>query len=266
MKLVVTGGSSGLGRALLDRLVDHQVWNLDVSQPEVILEHHHFVATDLSTESAIQKSASTLPSEIDGLINVAGIARAADPAVVVAVNFLGLRCITELLAKRLITGGRIVNVSSTAGSDWARKYEQLKPLLETESYEQGLEWCKENEKMISRDPYTFSKRLVTAYTKRLAYQGVHNGFTANCISPGPIETPLFADFESLMGKEQIEWAKSQTLRIAKPDDIAEVLGLLSTGDARWLNGVDVPVDGGYTSGMEAGWIDFSQSPVMKNKG
>jgi hypothetical protein len=31
---------------------------------------------------------------------------------------------------------------------------------------------------------------------------------------------------------------------------------------RWLNGVDLPVDKGYTAGLDAGWIDFRESPVM----
>ena len=88
------------------------------------------------------------------------------------------------------------------------------------------------------------------------------GFTINCVSPGPIETPLYPQFESLMGKAHSEWMKTQTGRIANADDIAEVVDLLQTGDCGWLNGVDIPVDGGYTAGLESGWVDFSQSPIM----
>ena len=36
-----------------------------------------------------------------------------------------------------------------------------------------------------------------------------------------------------------------------------------TGESGWLNGVDIPVDGGYTAGIESGWIDFNSSPLMQ---
>jgi len=31
----------------------------------------------------------------------------------------------------------------------------------------------------------------------------------------------------------------------------------------WLNGIDVPVDRGYTAGLDTGWIDFASSPIMR---
>jgi hypothetical protein len=31
---------------------------------------------------------------------------------------------------------------------------------------------------------------------------------------------------------------------------------------RWVNGVDLPVDDGYSAGIDTGWIDFQTSPVM----
>ena len=87
----------------------------------------------------------------------------------------------------------------------------------------------------------------------------------NCVSPGPVETPLYPQFEELMGKAQSDWTKEQTGRAATPDDIAEVIAMLLTQPCGWLNGVDIPVDGGYSAGIEAGWIDFASSPVMLHR-
>ena len=42
-----------------------------------------------------------------------------------------------------------------------------------------------------------------------------------------------------------------------------MIDLLLTGECRWLNGVDVPVDRGYSAGIESGWIDFAGSPLMQ---
>ena len=57
--------------------------------------------------------------------------------------------------------------------------------------------------------------------------------------------------------------EAQTGRIAEPADIAAVIDLLLTGECSWLNGVDVPVDGGYSAGIESGRIDCADSPLMR---
>ena len=166
---------------------------------------------------------------------------------------------------RLTPGGRIVNVSSVAGRDWQAKYERLQPLLNTTSFAEGLTWCRDHRDFIARDPYTFSKRLVTAHTLRAAQDGVHQDYTINCVSPGPIETPLYPQFESLMGEAQSEWMKAQAGRAASPNDIAEVVDMLLTAECGWLNGVDIPVDGGYSAGIDSGWVDFTASPIMQQR-
>ena len=263
MQIVVTGGASGLGEALVQRLAAHEVWILDRNTPEQLADNHHYLPLNLADADAIDGVVESLPASIDALANVAGIAAAPEPETVLAVNFLGLRHLSEKLSPRLVAGGRIVNVSSIAGRDWRAKYERLIPLLETTSFAEGMSWCVDNRDVLARDPYTLSKRLVTAHTLRAAQQGLADNYTVNCVSPGPIETPLYEQFESLMGKAQSDWSKAQTGRAATPGDIAEVVDLLLTGECGWLNGVDIPVDGGYTAGLDTGWVDFSQSPVMQ---
>lgn len=265
MNIVVTGGASGLGEALVKRLTGHDAWILDVKQPDALAERHQFIALDLSDPAAIDRALGDLPASVDGLANVAGIASASEPETVLAVNFLGLRQLSEGLIPRLTDGGRIINVSSVAGRDWQSRYERLEPLLGTTSFAEGLAWCREHRDQLARDPYTFSKRLVTALTLRMAQGGISGGYRVNCVSPGPIETPLLPQFESLMGKAQSDWMSAQTGRAASPEDIAEVVDLLLTGACGWLNGVDIPVDGGYTAGIDAAWIDFAESPLMRNR-
>ncbi|MCY4344149.1 MAG: coniferyl-alcohol dehydrogenase [Gammaproteobacteria bacterium] len=261
MRIIVTGGASGVGAALVERLAGHEVWILDVQSPNGLADAHRFIALDLADAQAIDRVVANLPDALDGLANVAGIAQAPQPQTVVAVNFLGLRHLTERLTPRLVPGGGVVNVSSVAGRDWQLRYERLLPLLETQSFAEGMNWCQEHPEGLSRDPYTFSKRLVTAYTLRAAQEAAAKGYRINCVSPGPVDTPLYPEFEAIMGKAQSDWARAQ-VGTAKPSDIAEVVALLLTGDCGWLNGVDIPVDGGYTAGLQSGWIDFAASPVM----
>jgi NAD(P)-dependent dehydrogenase (short-subunit alcohol dehydrogenase family) len=203
------------------------------------------------------------PATLDGLANVAGMARAGDPVRVVAVNFLGLREITRALTPRLAPGSGIVNVSSIAGRDWRARLDRLMPLLDTASMAQGLAWCQAQADTFARDPYSFSKRCVTAFSLREAREHVHQTTRILCVSPGGIDTPLSPQFEALMGSEQTAWSRGQIGRPAVPDEIAQVIETLLCQPCGWLNGVDIPVDRGYCAGLESGWIDFSQSPVMQ---
>ena len=138
MKIIVTGGASGVGAALVERLAEHEVWILDVQSPTGLADAHRFIPLDLSDAQAIDRVVADLPDALDGLANVAGIAQAPQPQTVVAVNFLGLRHLTESLLPRLVPGGRVVNVSSIAGRDWQSRVQWLLPLLETRSFAEGM--------------------------------------------------------------------------------------------------------------------------------
>ena len=212
---------------------------------------------------AAAAAVAAAPASLDGLANVAGMARAGDPVRVVAVNFLGLREITRALTPRLAPGSGIVNVSSIAGRDWRARLDRLMPLLDTASMAQGLAWCQAQADTFARDPYSFSKRCVTAFSLREAREHVHRTTRILCVSPGGIDTPLSPQFEALMGSEQTDWSRGQIGRPAVPDEIAQVIETLLCQPCGWLNGVDIPVDRGYCAGLESGWIDFSQSPVMQ---
>ena len=259
--LVITGGSSGVGYALVRRLVGagHQVINLDVNAPPSAVGA--FVHCDLAVESSITTALASIPDAIDGLVNVAGIARATDPTRVVAVNFLGLRLLTQELTNRLTQQGSIVSVSSIAGRDWKSRLDRIQPLLATHSMAEGLAWCEANREGFARDPYTFSKRCVTAFTLQEAQRHAGKSTRINCVSPGGIDTPLTPQFEALMGKAQSDWTNAQTGRAATPDEIAEAIEMLLFSP-RWVNGVDLPVDDGYSAGIDTGWIDFQTSPVL----
>ena len=208
MKLIVTGGASGLGEALVKRLRAHNVWILDRNEPIELSPGHQFIQVNLADQQSIDGVLELLPDSVDGLANVAGIAQSDDAELVVAVNFLAVRHLSTMIAPRLVQGGRIVNVSSTAGRDWQKRYDKLIPLLETDSYAAGLAWCRENIDVVARDPYTMSKRLATALTLRTAQDGIENGYTVNSVSPGPIATPLYPQFESL-------WALSKAIGLSR---------------------------------------------------
>ena len=77
----------------------------------------------------------------------------------------------------------------------------------------------------------------------------------NCVNPGSTETQLTPAFRELVGAELYDWGVAQIGRHGTPDDIAEVIEFLAIGQCRWLNGVELLVDGGYVAGTVGGWIN-----------
>lgn len=258
--IVVTGGATGMGAATVTRLVaaDCEVHVLDVNPSEAIEVRFH--RCDLGSPAAIDATVANLPAAIDGLINVAGIALAEPPEQTLAVNFLGLRHLTEACLPRIREGGSVVNVASTAGWDWRKREPVVRELLATPDFPAGLDWLRANEAEWIDNPYKFSKQCAAAYTYRAAGLALNGRVRVNCVNPGAVETQLTPAFRELVGPALYDWGVEQIGRQGSPDDVAEVIEFLSIGPCGWLNGVEIPVDGGYLAGLTGGWINPDESP------
>ena len=215
MKLVVTGGVSGLGAALIERLARHEVWILDRQEPDTLLDGHHYVSVDLADQQSMDGAMQLLPAAIDGLANVAGMARSSEPEVVVAVNFLALRYLSAELTPRLKERGRIVNVSSIAGRDWQAKYERLLPLLGTRFLRRpGSAWCADNHRALVRAGSRTRSRSVLSPRSRCASAQdgrAKKGYTSQLREPRPDRDPAVSAVRVADGEsEQSDWMMAQT--------------------------------------------------------
>ncbi len=261
--IILTGGSTGIGAAASSRLLSkgHQVTIFDVVEPTD--SKSHFVQCDMGETSSIENAVASINGPVDTLINVAGISNANPGEKIMRVNFLGLRHLTELLATRLVEGGSIVNVASSAGHDWRNRKDLINELLDSKDFESGLTWVLAHEREWIDNPYKFSKQCTAAYTYRAAGLAVKRRVRVNCVNPGSTGTQLTSDFRQLVGEEMYDWGVAQVGREGTPDDIAEVIEFLAVGDCRWLNGAELPVDGGHVAGLIGGWIDLEESPNAK---
>ena len=264
-RVLLTGASTGIGNAALQILVadGHEVTSLDVKDaPDGVARHLH---CDLSDPDAVDAAVRELEGPFDALLNVAGVAGSMGAELVLRVNVYGLRHLTEsLLAAGKVTapGGSIVNIASLAGMAWERHLDRIDALDAAGDFQAGIEVAQAYDRG-GQNAYVLSKEWVVAYTQRLAGRLVGDGIRVNSVSPGPVITPLFPYFEADAGPEQMAWLNEQVGRAAQPEDEAEVICWLAVGGSGWVNGVDLPVDGGLSAGLRVGWADAKSSPASK---
>ncbi|WP_328353154.1 coniferyl-alcohol dehydrogenase [Mycobacterium sp. NBC_00419] len=251
-RFVVTGAASGIGNAVAQRLLaaGAEVTSLDRNTPTAAVTRH--LEVDLANPRSIDAALEQLDGTYDGLLNVAGIPGTAPADLVIAVNTLAVRHLTEALFERLNPGGSVVIVSSTAGFGWPARLETIRDLLATDTFEEGAAWFKANPQQ--GNAYNFSKEATTVYTMTMGLAVVEMGLRINAVLPGPVETPILVDFEESMGKDNLDGVKELLGRHATPDDIASAVLFLASDEARWVNGHALIVDGGISGAVLSGVV------------
>lgn len=226
---VVIGGTSGIGRAIADRLLDSGfeivITGVSGKGGDGLKTGMRAVRLDVSDLGAIDAFFATL-ERADVLVNCAGTNRRRgqefDPTVfeyIVRVNLLGTMraCYAAYpLLKR--QGGSIVNIASmfsTFGSG-------------------------------SIPAYASSKAAVVALTKSLAIAWAADNIRVNAIAPGFIETKLTADVLEDGGRVAEIVGRTPMRRWGKPDDLSGTANFLCSADAAFITGATMTVDGGYS--------------------
>ena len=250
-RIVVVGAGSGIGAATaahFHSLGDH-VLAVDVRPNETPASQH--LTCDLRDAAGIEELLGQIGPGWDVLAHVAGVPGTAPAADVLKVNYLGMRLMTEGMLPLLHRGGSVVAVASTAALGWDQRLDTLAGLLDATDAEAVEAW------QARQDPdypvYSSSKQAVIAYTKRIAGPAwAKYGVRVNTVSPGPVETPILADFEQTMGRDVLDMVRSTVGRHGTVDDVVPVIAFLGSPEARWINGQDIHVDGGFIASMTAG--------------
>lgn len=96
--------------------------------------------------------------------------------------------------------------------------------------------------------YNASKGGVPMLTKALAVELAGANIRVNCVAPGPIATDFF-DYEAVTSDEGLAFMKQRLLvpRIGQPSDIASAISWLLSDEASFVDGIQLPVDGGWTT-------------------
>ncbi|MDQ1507553.1 MAG: hypothetical protein QOD57_5280 [Actinomycetota bacterium] len=239
--VVVTGAASGIGAATVARLTaaGRAVVGLD-RQPA---RGCPTVLCDLARPETIDAAVGELPAEIGGLANVAGLPGTFPAELVLRVNVLGLRHLTEAVLPRMVPGSAVVNVASVAAVRDPAPRERVAELLAAATFDAGLAWCLEHP-LDAPAAYRFSKQVLIEWTLQASAAWRRRGVRVLSVSPGVVDTPILPDFRASMGDAAIDAAAAEAGRLAEPDDIAPVIAWLLSPDAGWVNGIDLRVDGG----------------------
>jgi len=261
-RVIVSGCFSGMGQATARHLVGlgAEVHGLDYK--ECTLKLASFTNIDLRDPASIDHAVQKIGGKVDALFNCAGLPQTFPPLDVMKVNYLGTRHLTEAVVPLMSSNSAIASISSTAGMGWSMRVPLLRELLAIESPSESLAWCEAHLEDI-REGYAFSKELIIFWTMASSFKLINRGIRINCTLPGPTQTPMMAEFEAATSRDILEAALQPINRRSTPEEQAAALVFLNSSVASYLNGVALPVDGGFFAGLATGQID--PTFMMANK-
>lgn len=249
--VIITGAAGGQGAAetlvLLASGADVIATDLQVTAPDSLVSAAaslrgklHYKQLDVSSESGwadIAEFAASLGGGVQGLVNNAGIPfrgrigeiKLEDWNKVFAINttgpMLGIQAIEPLMGP----GSSIVNVGSAAALNAHHTA-----------------------------AYTSSKWALRGLTHATATEFGPRGIRTNIVHPGYIETPMMAAAPAIMTDAQL--ALTPLERTGQPEEVAAVVAFLISDASSYVNGAEIPIDGGFTSSAGVKYM----SDLIKN--
>ncbi len=235
---IVTGGSRGIGRAIVEILaasgmdvtftyLGNETAANDViaANPGAKIFAGKVDVRDAAACAALAEKVFERAGKIDLLVNNAGVIRDnpltafedADVKDVLDTNVTGTFNMTRAIAPFMVSKrrGKIINISSVSAEKGGR----------------------------GQTNYAASKGAINSFTKALAVELAPRNITVNAVAPGVIETEMSQTVRELAG-DQIN-ARILLKRIGKPADIAHAVWFLSSRFADYITGEILHVDGGF---------------------
>lgn len=243
---LVTGGGRGIGRAVAERLAREGARVVVAGRTEAELEEVAgslqgggvALRLDVGDRADVARALPLLREKVghvDILVNNAGVAESAAYHAtpdemwdrMLAVNVTGAFALCRALIPPMVERGygRVVNVASNAGLT---------------GYAYSTAYCA-------------SKHAMVGMTRAIALEIARSEVTINCVCPGWVETRMteetLARIEAKTGRPRAEAkrtleAMSPQRRLVQPEEVAAVVAMLVSPEARSVHGQAIPIDGG----------------------
>ncbi|MGC2655466.1 MAG: coniferyl-alcohol dehydrogenase [Mycobacterium sp.] len=260
-RVVVTGCTSGIGAQVARQLAEFgaHVVGLDQQPPGVDIGEFHGI--DLADPASIDRAAASVGGRVDSLFNIAGVSSGiGDPLLVVTVNFLGTRQLTEALIPKMGPGSSVVSVSSLAASGYRDHQEAVAGLLHTQTMRDGIEWCHRHPEALADGGYRLSKEAIILYTMKTTAALGARGIRINCTGPGVTETPILEQLRTRYGQQFLDDIPKPLGRVSHPSEQAAVLVFLNSRAASYITGQVIWVDGGNLAAAVADELGKGRAP------
>jgi len=238
---LVTGGSSGIGRAIALKLsqAGAKIAILDIKECEGLLDeigrdNAKFYKCDVTSAEEVRETVRRVYEDfgrIDIVVNAAGVIIRKDTVEtseeewdkVLNVNLKGPFLVSKYSIPLMRGGGSIVNIASGWG-------------------------LKGGPKAVA---YCASKGGLINMTRAMAIDHGKDGIRVNCVAPGDVDTPMLRSEAEQLGMSWEDFLKEAVnrplARIGKPEDIANAVLFLVSDMASWITGATLVVDGGGTA-------------------
>jgi NAD(P)-dependent dehydrogenase (short-subunit alcohol dehydrogenase family) len=235
--VLVTGGGSGIGRAICRRFAAD---GASVLVADIAGEHAEEVAkliggaavqADVTVAADVARMVAAV-DRVDVLVNNAGGGMADDVLEIdeeewdkdVSLNLKSAFLCSKAVLPGMIErgGGVIVNIASVNGVAF-----------------------------FANEPYSAAKAGLISLTSSMATRYGRQGIRVVAVAPGTIRTPIWqerVDKEPEIFERLVRWYPLR--RVGEPEDVAAAAAFLASDDAAWITGTVLRVDGGLLAGNE----------------
>ena len=233
--IIVTGASGGIGNSIIKKLNEAGA-NILASGTKIEkleelkkkFENIKILKFDISQsdkiEEFIENATSELGGSLDGIVNNAGITQdnlairmsLDEWQKVININLTSTFLMSKFGIKKMLKNksGKIVNITSVVGHTGN----------------------------LGQANYTASKAGIVAMSKSLAIEYAKKNININCISPGFIKTAMTEKIDEKF--KEVIISKIPSARLGEPDDIANAVLFLTSGQSNYINGETLHVNGG----------------------